>query len=214
MATISLAAEPRDVAGSRAANRLRAEERIPAVLYGHGMTPVPLVVTRRDLRLALSGPAGINAVVQLSLSGKTHPTVVKELQRHKVRHNVTHVDFIVVNMDEEITVDVPVVLVGEAKAVVNDGGIVDASVDTLPIVTTPRNIPNEISIDISEMVPGDVIRVADITLPKGTTTAADPESPVVTTMMSHASVETAAVEGDATEEGGEAAAAEGDAASE
>jgi large subunit ribosomal protein L25 len=212
MATITLAAEPREVAGSRAANRLRAEERIPGVVYGHGMDPLHVVINRRDLRLALSGPAGVNAVVQLQLSGKTHPTVVKELQRHKVRHNVTHVDFIVVNMDEEITVDVPVVLVGEAKAVLNDGGIVDASVDTLPIVTTPRNIPNEISIDISEMVPGDVIRVADITLPAGTSTLADPESPVVTTMMSRASVEAAIAEGEAT--AAESGAAEGSAASE
>lgn len=207
MATITLAAEPRVVGSSRAANRLRAEERIPGVVYGQGISPMAVVVDRRELRHALSGPAGINAVVQLAVGDKTHPTVVKELQRHKVRRTVTHVDFLVVNMDEEITVDVPIVLVGEAKAVLAEGGMVDAAVDTLPILTTPRHIPNEITIEISEMQPGDVIRVSDITLPAGTSTSADPDTPVVTVLISRAAIETAA-EGEAGEGEAEGAAGE------
>ncbi len=199
----TIVADPREASGSRAANRLRNEDRIPAVVYGHGMTPVSITIARRDLRLALTGPAGVNAVVELDIAGKKHATVVKELQRHKVRRNVTHVDFIVVNMDEEITVDIPVVLHGEAKAVLNEGGIVDPSVDTLPIITTPRNIPTEIAIDITDMKPGDTIRVADITLPAGTSTAADPDLLVVSVLMSRAS---AAGEGEAGTEG----AAEGE----
>ena len=159
----TIVAEARQANGSRAAGRLRTEDKIPGVIYGHGMAPVSVVVHRRDLRLALSGPAGVNAVVELKVGDKTHATVVKELQRHRVRRNVTHVDFQVVNMDEEITVDVPIVLHGEAKAVVNEGGMVDPAIDTLPIVTTPRNIPSEISVDISAMEPGDVIRVSDLT---------------------------------------------------
>lgn len=184
----TIVAEAREASGSRAANRLRNEDKIPAVVYGHGMAPVSVTIARRDLRLALSGPQGVNAVVELEISGKKHATVVKELQRHKVRHNVTHVDFIVVNMDEEITVDVPVVLHGEAKAVVAEGGLVDPAVDTLPIVTTPRNIPTEIAIDITNMQMGDVIRVADLTLPKGTTTTADPETAVVSVLVTRAAV--------------------------
>ena len=207
MATITLAAEPRVVGSSRAANRLRAEERIPGVVYGQGISPMAVVVDRRELRHALSGPAGINAVVQLAVGDKIHPTVVKELQRHKVRRTVTHVDFLVVNMDEEITVDVPIVLVGEAKAVLAEGGMVDAAVDTLPILTTPRHIPNEITIEISEMQPGDVIRVSDITLPAGTSTSADPDTPVVTVLISRAAIETAA-EGEAGEGEAEGAAGE------
>ena len=213
MATITLAAEARVVSSSRAANRLRAEERIPGVVYGQGISPMAVVVDRRELRQALSGPAGVNAVVQLAVGGKTHPTVVKELQRHKVRRTVTHVDFLVVNMDEEITVDVPIVLVGEAKAVLAEGGMVDAAVDTLPIVTTPRNIPNEITIEISEMQPGDVIRVADIVLPAGTSTSVDPDTPVVTVLISRAAIETAAEgEGEGTAEGGAGESAGGESA--
>jgi large subunit ribosomal protein L25 len=198
----TIAAEARVASGSRAANRLRGEDKIPGVIYGHGMDPVLVTVNRRELRVALSGAAGSNTVLDLKVDGKVHSTVIKELQRHKVRHNVTHIDFQVVRMDEEITVDVPVVLHGEAKAVLNDGGLVDPSVDTLPIVTTPRNIPTEIAIDITDMQVGDVIRVADIVLPAGVTTSADPDMPVVTVLVTRAAV---AAESEAVE------ATEGDA---
>lgn len=184
----SIAAEPRTVAGSRAANRLRGADKIPAVIYGHGMDPVHVAVNRRDLRVALSGAAGLNTVLELKVEGKTHPTVIKELQRHKVRHTVTHIDFQVVRMDEEITVDVPIVLHGEAKAVVSEGGLVDPAIDTLAIVTTPRSIPTEIAVDISGMQMGDIIRVGDLVLPAGTSTTADPETPVVTIIVSRAAV--------------------------
>lgn len=195
----TIVAETRQPKGSRAANRLRLEEKIPGVIYGHGMDPISVTVNRRDLRLALSGPAGLNAVVEVEVAGKTHATVVKDLQRHRVRRNVTHIDFQVVSLDEEITVDVPVVLHGEARAVLAEGGMVDPAVDTLPIVTTPRRIPSEISIDISEMQLGDIIRVGDLTLPAGATTTLDPETPVVTVILSRSAVAageaTAPVEG-------------------
>lgn len=195
----TIVAETRQAKGSRAANRLRLEEKIPGVIYGHGMDPISVTVNRRDLRLALSGPAGLNAVVEVEVAGKTHATVVKDLQRHRVRRNVTHIDFQVVSLDEEITVDVPVVLHGEARAVLAEGGMVDPAVDTLPIVTTPRRIPSEISIDISEMQLGDIIRVGDLTLPAGATTTLDPETPVVTVILSRSAV--AAGEGTAPVEG-------------
>ena len=201
----TIVAQAREASGSRAASRLRTQEKIPAVVYGHGMDPVSVTVDRRDLRLALSGPAGVNAVVELNVAGKIHPTVVKELQRHKVRRNVTHVDFLVVQMDQEITVDVPVVLYGEAKAVLAEGGLVDPAVDTLPIVTTPRSIPTEIAIDISGMQLGDVIRVADVVLPAGTSTLADPDAPVVTVLLTRAAAAEAATEDAEGAEGGEAA---------
>jgi len=191
----TIVAETRQASGSRAANRLRLEEKIPGVIYGHGMDPVSVTVNRRDLRLALSGPAGLNAVVEVKVGDKTHATVVKELQRHKVKRNVTHIDFQVVSLDEEITVDVPVVLHGEAKAVLAEGGMVDPAVDTLPIVTTPRSIPSEIAIDISNMQLGDIIRVGDLTLPAGATTTLDPETPVVTVILSRSAAAAGEVAG-------------------
>jgi large subunit ribosomal protein L25 len=166
--------------GSAASRRLRREEKIPAVIYGQGMAPVSVIIDRRDLRLALSGAAGTNTILEIAVDGNVYPAVVKEMQRHPVRRTVAHVDFLRINMSEELTIAVPVRLVGEAKAVVAEGGLVDPSEDTIDIVTTPANMPSEITIDISEMQPGDVIRLGSITLPKGTRALGDPDLPIVT----------------------------------
>jgi large subunit ribosomal protein L25 len=155
------------------------------------MEPVTLSVARRDLRVALSGAAGQNTILTLSVDGKSYNAVIKELQRHPVRRNVSHIDFVQINLSEEITMQVPVHLTGTAKAVVNAGGLVDPTVDTVEIRTTPANIPNEILIDITEMTPDQVIRLSDLVLPKGVVAVGDPDMPVVTVMISRAATEAA-----------------------
>lgn len=168
--------------GSAAARRLRRQESIPAVLYGLGMSPVSVAVERSALRLALSGPAGVNTILTLEVDGNSYPAVVKDMQRHPVRRTVAHVDFMRIDLSEELTVSVPVHLVGNAKAVLSEGGLVDAAADTLEIVTTPANMPSEISVDVSNMQIGDVIRLSEITMPAGCRALGDPEMPVVTTV--------------------------------
>ena len=194
--------------GSAAARRLRRQESIPAVLYGQGMSPVSVAVERSALRLALSGPAGVNTILTLEVDGNSYPAVVKDMQRHPVRRTVAHVDFMRINLSEELTVSVPVHLVGTAKAVVSDGGLVDAATDTIDVVTTPANMPSEIAVDVSNMQMGDVIRLSEITMPAGCRAVGDPDMPVVTTVAGSkaASVaEAAPAEGaEATEAGGEA----------
>ena len=189
--TATLSAELGRQTGSPASRRLRAADRIPGVLYGKGMEPVALSVARRDLRVALSGAAGQNTILTLSVDGKSYNAVIKEMQRHPVRRNVSHVDFVQINLSEEITMHVPVHLTGTAKAVVSAGGLVDPSVDTVEIRTTPANIPNEILIDITEMTPDQVIRLSDLVLPKGVVAIGDPDMPVVTVMISRAATEAA-----------------------
>ena len=195
--TATLTAVAGRATGSASSRRLRAEDRIPGVLYGHGMAPVSLSVARRDLRVALSGPAGANTVLSLSVDGSTFNAVVKELQRHPVKRTVSHVDFIQVNLNEEITVHVPVHLTGNAKAVLSAGGLVDPAVDSIEVRTTPTNIPNEILIDISDMETDSVIRLSDIKLPSGVVATGDADMPVVTVLMSRAAVETAAATAEA-----------------
>ena len=229
MASTVLVANTGRPTGSAAARRMRHEDVIPAVLYGHGMTPVSVAVGRRDLRLALSGAAGVNTVLDLTVDGKVYPAIVKDLQRHPVRRTVSHVDFIQVNLDEEITVSVPLRLEGEATAVANGGGLVDPAVDSIEVTTTPRSIPDEFVVDVSAMQMDTVIRLADIPMPAGVVATGDPVSPVVTVLTMRAElaeIEAADAEvaeeqaedagdGESTEgEGGDAAAAEGDAASE
>lgn len=153
------------------------------MVYGHGMTPVSISVERRELRLALAGAGGFNTLLSLEIEGKKYPAIVKDLQRHPIRRTVSHIDFIQVNVNEEITISVPLRLEGEAKAVLANNGMVDPAVDTIEITCTPNTMPTEIVVDISAMQPGDVIRLGDITLPKGTTTPTDLDTPVVTALQ-------------------------------
>ena len=102
MSTV-LVAETGRPTGSANSRRMRREDHVPAVVYGQGMEPITISVVRRELRHALSGPAGVNTVLDLTVDGKVYPAIVKELQRHPVRRNVSHVDFLQVNLNEEIT---------------------------------------------------------------------------------------------------------------
>lgn len=182
MSETILLAESGRTSGSSEARRLRADDRIPGVVYGHGMAPVSLSVARRDLRVALSGAAGLNTILDLTVDGEVYPSLVKDIQRHPVKRNVQHIDFIQVNLNEEVHVNVRVRLEGEAKAVESEGGLVDLTMTEMEVITTPRNIPDEIVIDVSAMDMDATIRVADVVLPDGVKAAADPEYPVVTVL--------------------------------
>jgi large subunit ribosomal protein L25 len=155
------------------------------------MEPISLTVVRRDLRVAISGPAGQNTILTLNVDGKNYSAVIKELQRHPVRRNVAHIDFIQIDLTEQITMHVPVVLTGTAKAVVSAGGLVDPAVDTIEVRTTPANVPNEIAIDISEMRTDSVIRLGDLKLPAGVVATGDADMPVATVLISRAATEAA-----------------------
>ena len=203
--TATLSAEVGRETGSAASRRLRAEDRIPGVLYGHGMQPVTLSVARRDLRVALSGPAGANTILTLSVDGKSYNAIVKEMQRHPVKRNVAHIDFVQIDLSEEITMHVPLHLSGVAKAVVAAGGIVDPSVDSIEVRTTPNNVPNEIVVDISDFTAETVIHLGQLPMPAGVVALGDPDMPVVTVLMSRAATE--AVNAAATAEGEAAAPA-------
>jgi large subunit ribosomal protein L25 len=203
--------------GSAASRRLRSEEIIPAVVYGQGMEPITISVARRDLRHALAGSAGMNTVLNLTVDGKMYPTIIKEIQRHPIRRTVSHVDFIQVNLSEQIVVSVPVRLEGEAKEVLANNGLVDPSVDSIEVSTTPRNIPDEVVIDITNMKMDSIVRLGDIKLPAGVTATGDPDTPIVTVLA----LRSAQGETDAAAEGAEAATedaaeaeAEGEAASD
>jgi len=213
MSETVLQAEVGRRAGSSDARRLRADGKIPAVVYGHGMDPISVSVDRRELRQALSGASGMNTILDLTVEGTVYPSLIKDIQRHPVKRNVQHVDFIQVNLNEEIVVSIPIHLEGEAKDVSANGGLVDLSMQELQVRTTPRNIPDGVTIDVSEMTMDTVIRIEDLPLPSGVTAEGDPEAPVVTVLTMRTPVldeEEAAIEA-AAAESAEGDAAEGDA---
>ncbi len=203
MSEVSLTAQTGRIIGSAAARRLRTEGKIPGVVYGQGADTQVVAVERRELRHALSGPSGNNALITLEVDGTHQLTIVRDLQRDPVKRVVTHVDFLRINRDEAIEVEVPLHLEGEATDVHRNDGLVDLALDSLTVLAKPGDIPPSFTIDVSEMTIGDVIRVRDIALPAGVTTPLDPETPLVTAEATRATIEEEAAEGEEGEgEGG------------
>ena len=204
MAELTLTAETGRPTGSRSSNRLRAEGKIPGVVYGLGSDPKAVAVNWRELRQALTTDAGLNALINLTVDGEEHLTIVKELQRNPVKRTVTHVDFILIDRDADIEVEVPVVLEGEATLVERENGTVTQSLFTLTIIAKPGSIPDQLTADISELEVGGAVRVGDLALPSGVRTEVDPEDPVAMGEITRAAMEAAAEEAEG-EEAGEAA---------
>jgi large subunit ribosomal protein L25 len=224
MAEVVLIAESGRPAGSAASRRLRREGKVPAILYGHGVDSTPLAVDARELRNALTGEAGLNALLALSVDGSSHLAMARHLQRHPVRGGVEHVDFVIVRRDEVVSAEVIIEMVGEAEAVHREGGFLDQSLFNLVIAALPGDIPPKIEIDVSGLEIGDAIRVGDLKLPAGVSTEVDSEAPVVIAQAAQVvdlgeepeaeeGEEGEAAEGEAAEgaEGAEAAAQEGEA---
>jgi large subunit ribosomal protein L25 len=218
MAEITLHASPRAPEGTRSVRRLRATGKVPGVVYGLGGDPINLTVDWRELRAALVTEQGLNAVIHLDIEGSTTPTLVKEMQRHPVRRNVLHVDFIRVDLDKTVDVEVAISLEGEAEAVIRENGVVDQILTSLLITAKPNDIPAGLSIDISSLEIGHSLHVSDIALPAGVTTHVDPDETVVAAQhgVSEADLLPEGEEGEAAEgaEGAEGEGAEGEGAAE
>lgn len=214
MAEIVLTADTGRPTGSAASRRLRSQGKIPAVVYGHDLDPLALTVEWRALRQALTTDMGLNAVITLQVDGDRHMTIVKDLQRHPVRRDVLHVDFLVVERDKPVAADVRIILEGEPTKVLQERGVVEQSLHALTIMAKPASIPANLTIDVTELEIGDTITVADIVLPSGVTTDVEADHPVASAQQTRA-VEAeaeAAAEGEEEGEGVEGEGIEGEAA--
>jgi len=200
---LTLTAETGRITGSRSAGRLRADGLVPGTLYGLGLEPVSVAVKWPELRRALTTDAGTNAVIGLEVDGMHNLTIVKELQRDPVRREVLHVDFLRVDPDATVDIEVPIVLVGEASEVEAAKGIVEQHLMRLTVSVKPADIPDQIELDITDLDIGETITVGSLTLPAGATSTVDPEASVVAGVATRFSEED--LGGEAGEgEGGEA----------
>jgi large subunit ribosomal protein L25 len=213
---LTLTVEKGRTLGTRPSRRLRAEGKVPAVVYGQNSEPTSVSVAWPELRKALTTEAGMNALITLTIAGDsdTHLSIIKDLQRHPVRRDVIHVDFQLINRDEELTVEVPIQLIGVAKEVEQKKGIVDQLMYTLTIQAKPGFIPTALEADINDLDVGTAIHVSDIALPDGVGTEVDPDEVVVQGSQSRATIEEEEGEGEEVEgeegEGGEGAAGDGE----
>ncbi len=179
MANATLAAELRTETGKGVARKLRAAGRVPAVIYGHRREPQGLSVNARELTRLLDRISAGSTVIELGLGATPARTLIREIQRHPVKRNVVHVDFQELVAGERITVNCPIVFVGTATGVREQGGLLEEVMRELTISVDPSNIPNHIDVDVSAITIGHPLHVRDIRLPEGVVAITDADSAVV-----------------------------------
>jgi large subunit ribosomal protein L25 len=181
MKTIELNVERRSTVGKNEARRTRAAGRVPAVVYGAGKPNVPVSLDRKALADAFRHGAGENAIFLLKLAGsdQSRHAMIKDFQRDPVSRKPLHIDFVRVLMDTKIRVKVGIEVVGSAKGVKTEGGILDFVTREVEIECLPGNIPEHLPIDVSELSIGDALRISQIPPIEGVTVVDDPEKVLV-----------------------------------
>jgi len=175
--TTKLSISARDVSNSRATRRLRRTGQVPGVLYGGGADAVPFAVDERELRHAL---AAQGAVVELQLDGEDTPAVLKDSQRHPVRGQTLHVDFLRVRLDVAIHAVVALELRGGDDAPgTKEGGVLEHVTREVNIEALPNDIPERLELDVSAMQINDTVFLSQVVAPSGVTILDDVEETVV-----------------------------------
>jgi large subunit ribosomal protein L25 len=167
-------AESRTEFGKGAARRIRREDKVPAVIYGHGNDPIHVTLPGHDTMMALKH-GGANALLELDIDGKTQLALTKQVQIDPIKRHLEHIDFVAVVKGEKVTVDVPVHLIGEAARET----LVVTENATIQIEAEATHIPEFIEVDIDGAAAGTQIHASDLALPPGSTLLLDPEALVV-----------------------------------
>ncbi|MEE3168806.1 MAG: 50S ribosomal protein L25/general stress protein Ctc [Pseudomonadota bacterium] len=200
---------PRDDQGRGASRRLRREERkIPAIIYGGGKDATPVAIWHNELKKALENEAFFSHILTIELGGKKESVILKDLQRHPYKPILTHADFLRVDKDHEIHVNVPVHFLNEeaAPAVKLQGGVVSHQMTEVEIICLPQDLPEFIEVDLMGVEMDQVVHLSDLKLPKGVRIAAlqqgeDHDLPVLSIHKPKGAKADEAEEGDEGEEG-------------
>ncbi|MGD2135638.1 MAG: 50S ribosomal protein L25, partial [Gemmatimonadales bacterium] len=163
--TITLKADRRDASGTGAARKLRAAGRIPAVIYGSGREAESLSLARTDLDKHIVNIHSSTVVEVTVEGGGAVQALVREIQRHPTRKEITHVDLYEIHAGEKISVDVPVALVGSPDGVRNQGGVLEQFIRALEIEVLPKDIPDQVEVDVTDLRVHDSIHVRELSVP-------------------------------------------------
>jgi large subunit ribosomal protein L25 len=169
---VKIQAESRTEFGKGAARRIRRSNKVPAVLYGHGVDPVHVTLPGHDLMLALKTA---NALLSIELDGDSQLALPKQVQRDPIKGFIEHADLLIVRRGEKVTVDIPVVLVGEAAP----DTLVNLDHNTVPVEAEATALPESIEVDIEGLEPGTQILANQLVLAEGSTLGLDPETMIV-----------------------------------
>ncbi|MEU6669792.1 50S ribosomal protein L25/general stress protein Ctc [Streptomyces sp. NPDC046727] len=195
MSEVKLTAETRTEFGKGAARRIRRENKVPVVLYGHGSEPLHLSLPGHDLLLALRTP---NVLISLDIDGKTNELAIpKAVQRDPLKGFLEHVDLLLVKRGEKVTVEVPVHAEGELAP---GGNLLEHVLAALPVEAEATHIPEALTVSVEGLEAGASVLAKDVTLPGGVSLAVDEDAVVLQVLQAQAEeTEGEAAEGEAAE---------------
>lgn len=180
MSEVKLAAQTRTEFGKGAARRIRRENKVPAVVYGHGAEPVHVTLPGHDLLLALRTP---NVLLSLDIEGKNELAIPKAVQRDALKGYLVHVDLLLVKRGEKVTVEIPVQTEGELAA---GGNLLEHVLNTLTVEAEATHIPESVTVSVEGLEAGASVQAKDIPLPAGTTLAIDGDAVVLQVLAAQA----------------------------
>ncbi len=190
-----LKASQRTLSNRGAIKELRRQGNVPAVIYGNNKQPETLQVSRRSVEVLFSHSAGEHFLVDLEIEGDSKRTaLMQDVQRHPVDGQILHLDFLEVSKDTKITAKVSIEPKGTAAGVRNAGGVLDQLIWEVEIECLPQDLPEFISVDVTELKVGDSILIRDITFPEGVVSAISGEISVFHVLAPR--VDTSAAEGE------------------
>ena len=171
--------EIRKELGKNACRKLRREGKLPGILYGNNMENIPIIVDKKDIQRILKSEIGENTIFKITLDSQTYDVIIKDLQRDPVYYEPLHVDLYRVAMDKPIEVTIAIALKGEAVGVKSEGGFLDFVTREIDIRCLPKNIPEYIEVDISNLHVNQALKVEDIKVPEGIEILENPEVVIV-----------------------------------
>ncbi|MFD7242476.1 50S ribosomal protein L25/general stress protein Ctc [Streptomyces massasporeus] len=181
MSEVKISAATRTEFGKGAARRIRREDKVPGVLYGHGSDPLHLTLPGHDLLMALRTP---NVLIALDIDGKTNELAIpKSVQRDPLKGFLEHVDLLLVKRGERVNVDIYVQTEGELAP---GGFLLEHVLNALPVEAEATHIPESVTVSVEGLAAGDSILAKDITLPKGTTLAVEEDAVVLQVLAAQA----------------------------
>ncbi|MFH9084322.1 50S ribosomal protein L25/general stress protein Ctc [Streptomyces sp. NPDC017673] len=181
MSEVKLSAETRTEFGKGAARRIRRDNKVPVVLYGHGSDPLHLTLPGHDLLLALRTP---NVLISLDIDGETNELAIpKAVQRDPLKGFLEHVDLLLVKRGEKVTVEIPVHVEGELAP---GGNLLEHVLDALPVEAEATHIPEQVTVSVEGLAAGASIHAKDITLPNGVSLAVEEDAVVIQVLQAQA----------------------------
>jgi large subunit ribosomal protein L25 len=185
MMSFSVKADKRDAFGKNAARRLRKQGLIPAVLYGEGTATIPLVLSKKDVIRILKSDSGENTIFKVTFDSKSQDAMFKDVQIDVSTDELIHADLIQISMDKAIRVNVPVILQGDPIGVKTEGGFVDFMTREVEVECLPKDIPENIKLDIGPLHLHQSLKVSDLAAPEGARLMSDPSLVVVLISVPH-----------------------------